>query len=64
MYTKKYIMKDLEEYLEALKQRERTYQTLAIAEINKTYWSGLLSATRTIIEELEPIVYELTKIEL
>ena len=57
-------MKELEEYLELLRNRLITYQKYDLNEDNKVYWRGVLSATQTHIEELEPIVNELTKIEL
>ena len=59
-------MKDLEEYLEVLKSRLERYLELRKSEKgrSKSFWNGVLSATQTHIEELEPIVNELTKIEL
>ena len=59
-------MKDLEEYLNELKSRLERYLELRKSEKghSKSFWTGMITELNRNIEELEPIVNELTRKEL
>ena len=59
-------MKELEKYLEGLKEVLNRSKVTVKTEIeySRSYWNGRIRAQEEVIEELEPIVYELTRKEL